>query len=69
MADKFSVEDKDKNSLAKDVPSPVTISKLTPNTVYSGWLATKNDGDAMLTIPDQTTLPSKPSMTLTAGTK
>lgn len=69
MADNFSVEDKDKNSLAKDVPSPVTISQLTPNTIYSGWLATKNDGDATLMIPDQTTLPSKPSMTLTAGTK
>lgn len=69
MADNFSVEDKDKNSLAKDVPSPVTISQLTPNTIYSGWLATKNDGDATLAIPDQTTLPSKPSMTLTPGAK
>ncbi|OFA10757.1 fibronectin type III domain protein [Lentilactobacillus sunkii] len=69
MADTFSVTDKDNNQLAKDVPSPVTISQLTPNTVYPGWKATKNDGDATLTVPDQTTLPSKPSLTLTAGAK
>lgn len=69
MADTFSVSDKDKNVLAKDVPSPVTISKLTGNTVYAGWTATKNDGDSILNIPDQTTLPNKPVVTLKPGDK
>lgn len=69
MADTFSVSDKDKNVLAKDVPSPVTISKLTGNTVYDGWTATKNDGDSILNIPDQTTLPNKPVVTLKPGDK
>lgn len=69
MADTFSVSDKDKNSLAKDVPSPVTISELTGNTVYSGWTATKNGNDSALNISDQTTLPNKPVVTLKAGDK
>lgn len=69
MADTFSVSDKDKNVLAKDVPSPVTISKLIGNTVYSGWTSVKNDGDSALNIPDQTTLPNKPVVTLKPGDK
>lgn len=69
MADTFSVSDKDKNALAKDVPSPVTISKLTGNTVYSGWTATKNGNDSALNVPDQTTLPNKPVVTLKPGDK
>ena len=67
MADTFSVKDKDQKSLADNTPSPVTISDLTPNTVYSGWTATKNDSTSQLAIPDQTTLPSKPTLTVTAG--
>ncbi len=69
MADTFSINDSSNKSLAKDVASPVTVPGLTPNTVYSGWTATKNDGTDTLTVPDQTTLPSKPTITLTAGEK
>lgn len=53
----FDIYDDKGTKLVESKPLPVQIDGLEPNTVYSGWMLAYAGEDAMLAIPDFTTLP------------